>query len=270
MTRTREIAQVATEFDIGAVQVSGTVCATSYYGDGSTLTNIATAADINSVSVLTSVNKAAITSINTVVANVSSTMATSINNSNITIAAVSALTSVNLAAITSINTVIDNLDYATSAELATVSSALATSIANYLPLAGGTMTGQLIGTSATFSGAVCATDFYGDGSNLTGISAVVSVNDDVATDATEYPVYVSATGTLSSLKTATTKMTFNPSKGTLTALQMAASNGILLNSFTVSISFDIPTGYNALSAGPIVIDSGVTVTIPTSSTWVVV
>jgi len=104
MTRTREIAQVATEFDIGAVQVSGTVCATSYYGDGSTLTNIATASDINSVSVLTSVNKAAITSINTVIANVSSTMATSISN--------------------------------------------------HLPLAGGTLTGQLIGTSATFSGTV--------------------------------------------------------------------------------------------------------------------
>jgi len=262
--------------------------------------------NIAAVSALTSVNLAAITSINTVIDNLdyatsaelaavssalatsistantritsvsdfvvalSATFATSINNSNTNIATVSALTSVNLAAITSINTIINNLDYATSAELAAVSSALATSIANYLPLAGGTMTGQLIGTSATFSGAVCATDFYGDGSNLTGISAVVSVNDDVVTDATEYPVYVSATGTLSTLKTATTKMTFNPSKGTLTALQMAASNGILLNSSTVSISFDIPTGYNALSAGPITIDSGVTVTVPTSSTWTVI
>jgi hypothetical protein len=46
------------------------------------------------------------------------------------VAAVSALTSVNLAAITSINSVIDNLDFATSAELATVSSTMATSINN--------------------------------------------------------------------------------------------------------------------------------------------
>jgi len=46
------------------------------------------------------------------------------------IAAVSALTSVNAAAVTSINTVIDNFDFATSAELATLSATMATSIDN--------------------------------------------------------------------------------------------------------------------------------------------
>ena len=46
------------------------------------------------------------------------------------IAAVSALTSVNAAAVTSINTVIDNFDFATSAELATLSATIATSINN--------------------------------------------------------------------------------------------------------------------------------------------
>ena len=125
--------------------------------------------NIAAVSVLTSVNAAAITSINTVVDNldfatsaelatVSSALATSIGNSNTNIAAVSVLTSVNkadiatnVAAITSINTVVDGLDFATSAELATVSSALATSIANHLPLAGGTITGTVSAQSVYVS-----------------------------------------------------------------------------------------------------------------------
>jgi len=54
-----------------------------------------------------------------------------ITSANTVIAAVSALTSVNKAAITSINSIIgDGGNYATSAELATVSAALATSIGN--------------------------------------------------------------------------------------------------------------------------------------------
>jgi hypothetical protein len=136
--------------------------------------DFATSAELAAVSALTSINKAAITSINTVIDNLD--YATSAE-----LAAVSALTSVNKAAITSINTVIDNLDYATSAELAAVSSNLATSIANHLRLSGGTLTGQLAGTSATFSGAVCATSYYGDGSNLTGITA--SIPASIATSA---------------------------------------------------------------------------------------
>jgi len=138
---------------------------------GNSNTNIA------AVSVLTSVNKAdiatntaAITSINTVVdgldfatsaelATVSSALATSIGNSNTNIAAVSVLTSVNkadiatnVAAITSINTILgDGSNFATSAELATVSSALATSIANHLPLAGGTITGTVSAQSVYVS-----------------------------------------------------------------------------------------------------------------------
>jgi len=96
------------------ITVTGNVCATAYYGDGSHLTGIA-------VSIPSSV--------------------------------------------------------ATSSQLAAVSAALAASIANHLPLAGGTLTGQLVGTSATFSGAVCATTYYGDGSNLTNLpTAPVSVS----------------------------------------------------------------------------------------------
>jgi len=43
-----------------------------------------------------------------------------------------------------------------------------------------------------------------------------------------------------------------------------------LNDQTVTVDYTIPTGKNASSAGPITIDTGITVTVPTNSTWVIV
>jgi hypothetical protein len=42
------------------------------------------------------------------------------------------------------------------------------------------------------------------------------------------------------------------------------------NEQTVTADYTITTGRNAMSAGPITIDTGVTVAIPTNSTWVIV
>lgn len=42
------------------------------------------------------------------------------------------------------------------------------------------------------------------------------------------------------------------------------------NSVNIATSYTITTGRNALSAGPITINSGVTVTVPSGSTWTVV
>jgi len=122
----------------------------------SALTSVNTAAItsintvVEAVSALTSVNTAAITSINTVVEAVSAL--TSVNTAAITsintvVEAVSAITSVNSAAITSVNTVITNL-----------SATLATSIANHLPLAGGTLTGTVSGTDFYVSAVAIGVD----------------------------------------------------------------------------------------------------------------
>ena len=54
------------------------------------------------------------------------------------------------------------------------------------------------------------------------------------------------------------------------APQFAASNGFYLNSNTVSASYTLPTNYNAMSAGTITVNSGITVTIPSGSRWVIV
>ena len=60
------------------------------------------------------------------------------------------------------------------------------------------------------------------------------------------------------------------STGNLTTPQIIASNGLFLNSNTISASYTIPAGQNALSAGPITINTGITITVDTGSTWVVV
>ena len=63
--------------------------------------------------------------------------------------------------------------------------------------------------------------------------------------------------------------TYDPSLNTLTASQLSASNGIVINSNTVSASYTVPSGSSGMSAGPITVASGQTVTISSGSRWVV-
>jgi len=57
--------------------------------------------------------------------------------------------------------------------------------------------------------------------------------------------------------------------GNVTGAQVIASNGLYVNSKTVSVSYSIPSGSSAMSAGPMTVASGVTVTVPSGSRWVV-
>ena len=131
-----------------------------------------------------------ITSVSDYAVALSATLATSIGNSNTNIAAVSVLTSVNLAAITSINAVVDAVSAATSVNseaitsinsvIANVSSTLATSIANHLPLAGGTLTGTVSGTDFYVSAVAIGVDSL-LGKNLhigtAAVADIVSLTD---------------------------------------------------------------------------------------------
>jgi len=47
-------------------------------------------------------------------------------------------------------------------------------------------------------------------------------------------------------------------------------SGIVQHANTVSFNVVIQDNYNGMSAGPITIDSGVSVTVPTGSTWTIV
>ena len=57
---------------------------------------------------------------------------------------------------------------------------------------------------------------------------------------------------------------------TIYSEQLGASNGIFVNSTTVSSSFTVPNNYHALSVGPVTVNAGVSVTVPSGSNWKVV
>jgi hypothetical protein len=55
----------------------------------------------------------------------------------------------------------------------------------------------------------------------------------------------------------------------LNAETLISSNGLVVNNQTVGASYSIPSGYSATSAGPITLGSGVSITVPSGSRWVV-
>lgn len=98
----------------------------------------------------------------------------------------------------------------------------------------------------------------------------VTITNDTSTATALYPTFTSATsGSVAGLNVTSTKLTFVPTTGSLTAPQTVASNGLVVNSNTVSVSYSIPSGSSATSTGPMTIGSGATVTVPTGSRWVV-
>ena len=56
---------------------------------------------------------------------------------------------------------------------------------------------------------------------------------------------------------------------TYPAKKQAMTTGIVENSATINANYTITTGANAMSTGAITIASGVTVTIPSGSNWVI-
>ena len=101
-------------------------------------------------------------------------------------------------------------------------------------------------------------------------AAGVTVTNDTTTATALYPTFTSATtGSISGLSVTSTKYTFVPTTGALTAPEIVASNGLVVNNATVSTSFTIPTGYNATATGPMTIASGAVVSIPAGSRWMI-
>ena len=99
----------------------------------------------------------------------------------------------------------------------------------------------------------------------------MTLANDTSTATNLYPTFAAATsGSVSTIYTGNANLLYKPSTGELQSQAMVSGNGIHINSATVSASYTVPTGSNALSAGPITVASGVTVTVPSGSTWVVV
>tara|TARA_Y100001978_G_scaffold28696_1_gene24552 strand:+ start:424 stop:906 length:483 start_codon:yes stop_codon:yes gene_type:complete len=135
--------------------------------------------------------------------------------------------------------------------------------------------GMVVTGIATFNNAVSvgnsvtATAFYGDGTNLTGVDAS-TLKFGGATKAQANAAGVVVTGIL-------TATSFRGDGSQLTNLPASApvggssSNKVFFeNDKVVSVNYQITSTKNAMTAGPISINSGIGVTVPSGCSWTIV
>ena len=97
------------------------------------------------------------------------------------------------------------------------------------------------------------------------------ISNDTSTASNLYPIFANATsGTATTVYTSNANYLYKPSTGELLAQQMVAANGFHVNAQTLVTSYTVDTGYNAVTAGPFTVPSGLTVTVASGSVWTVV
>jgi hypothetical protein len=99
----------------------------------------------------------------------------------------------------------------------------------------------------------------------------LTISNDTTTATNLYPTFAAATaGTMSTIYTSNANYLYKPSTGELTSPEVVASNGIFVNSQTIANNYTIAAGTSGLSAGPVTVNTGRSVTVATGSRWVVV
>ena len=160
---------------------------------------------------------------------------------------------------------------------ATLSALSATDLTGTVAIASGG-TGQttantafnaLVPSQTGNSGKFLTTD--GTNSSWATTATAVSLTNDTTTATNLYPLFAAATsGTASTIYTGNAKLLYKPSTGEFSSSVLNATNGIVVNSQTIAVSYTIDTGTSGMSSGPITIASGQSVTVSSGSRWVVV
>lgn len=124
----------------------------------------------------------------------------------------------------------------------------------------------LAGTLAVANGGTGITSFGANVATWLGTPSsanlLAAVTDETGTGALVFAASPTLTGTaLANNITAS---------GVVTGASVTASNAMFINSQTVAADYTIATNYNALSAGPVTVNGGITVTVSAGSSWAVV
>jgi hypothetical protein len=142
-----------------------------------------------------------------------------------------------------------------------------------------TSTGDLIignGTNSSTRLPIGATNYVLTSNGTTATWALATgsgatISNDTSTSTNLYPTFAAATsGALANIYTSDPKYLYKPSTGELTSEHFVAGNGIFVNSLTIDTSYTIVAGTSGMSAGPVTVASGTTVTVASGSRWVVV
>jgi hypothetical protein len=157
------------------------------------------------------------------------------------------------------------------------STGASTLTAGTLPIAAGG-TGQT--TANTAFNALAPSQTSNSGKYLTTngtdtswatVGGGASITNDTTTATNVYPLFADVTtGTPSTIYTSNAKLLYKPSTGDMQSSAVTASNGIFVNNATVTASYTVASGNNASSAGPLLVDSGITVTVASGGRWVIV
>ena len=184
--------------------------------------------------------------------------------------------------------------------LAVIADSIVSAItANTAKVTNATHTGDVTGsTSLTLAASGVTAGSYGSATAIPAITVdakgritsagVNPINTstipvaDESTDTTCFPVFVTAATGDQAPKTGT-NLTFNSATGALgatsytgdgsnlTGVASTVADGCIYeNSQTISNNYTITTNKNAMSAGPITVASGATLTIPSGSTYTIV
>jgi len=97
-----------------------------------------------------------------------------------------------------------------------------------------------------------------------------TLSNDTTTASYEYPLFAaSTTGSATTVYTSNTNLLYKPSTGELQASVVTANNGLYLNRATISSSYTIAAGYNAMTVGPVTVANGQSVTITSGQRWLI-